>query len=490
MASNRDHLSLKKKRNEEIKSLLGPCMISFAIPLFIPGLTITLVAFSDETGFSKYGTLHVVGILILSAACVLLVVGCVIKCTCKSKVFPMMQVASHKVTTHEKPKQMIGVTLTRDRLPPLNHGPLPGGSSIPRDHVSRVPARSLPTTDSGSDSGDMTVSASEDDQDSPHLEPTNFDGLPANNFMLEPSNNNIDKTKSGRKETAILIENTDSSKSYGVTNTTSALQVQNAAFLMEDERQSTKANLACPSYTDLRHNGREHRTSDARDTPSEQGRQVSPEMETRLRKPASGWLSRQSDDRLMVASKISSETLSHSESSEVTDDRDADDDDDDDATLTEASRNCSTVPEIADLDRDDTVEVDRFNNVWRGESQNSVEISSVLSQEEYSEESLSVVSKEQLEIAEPSGSRGRASTDSAMESGGDHSRALSRRISDRPEANGRLMEDLEGGGELPRSPSLRVSDRIEPTNRLGDGLDWRSAHPRALPRRVSDTSFR
>ncbi|XP_046567911.1 uncharacterized protein LOC124276333 [Haliotis rubra] len=483
MASNRDQLSLKRLRNEEIKALLGPCMISFAIPLLIPGLTITLVAFSDETGFSKYGALHIVGILILSAACVLLVAGCVIKCTCKSKVFPMMQVASHKVTTHEKPKQVVSVALTRDRLPPLN-GPLPGGSSILRDQIPkterRVPSWRLSGTDSGSDSGDITVSALEDNLYSSRSEKNKLHGLPANNFMLEPSNNNTDKTKSERKKQTILIENTDSGKSYGGTNTTSALQVQNAALSIEDEGRSTKAALACPSYTNMLHNNGEHGIQ-------EEHNQVSPDEETRIRKPVSGWVSRQSDAKLMGASKISPETLSHSESSEVTDDRDADDDDDD-ATLTEASRNCSTVPEIADLDRDDAVEVDRFNNVWRGESQNSVEISSVLSQEEYSEESLSVVSKDQLEIAEPSGSRGRASTDSAMESGGDHSRALSHRISDRVETNGRLMEDLEGGGERPIPPSRRVSDRVEARGRLGDSLE--GVQPRALPRRVSDTSFR
>ncbi|XP_067670985.1 uncharacterized protein [Haliotis asinina] len=485
MASNRDQMGLKRLRNDEIKSLLGPCMISFAIPLLIPGLTITLVAFSDETGFSKYGALHIVGILILSTACVLLVVGCVIKCTWKSKVFPMMQVASHKVTTHEKPKQVVGVTLTRDRLPPLN-GPLPGGSSMLRDQIpkteKRVPPWRLSGTDSGSDSGDITGSVSEDNIYSSRSEKSKLHWLPSNNFMMEPSNNNTDKTKSDRKETTILIENTDSGKSYGVTNTTTALQDPNAntKFSTEDDGQLTKAALACPSYTNMLHNGGQHGIQ-------EETSQVSPDEETRMRKPVSGWVSRQSDAKLMGAAKISSETLSHSESSEVTDDRDADDDDDD-ATLTEASRNCSTVPEIADLDRDDTVEVDRFNNVWRGESQNSVEISSVLSQEEYSEESLSVVSKDQLEIAEPSGSRGRASTDSAMESGGDHSRALSHRVSDRVETNGRLMEDLEGGDERPGPPSRRVSDRVEATGRLGDSLEGVQSRP--LPRRVSDTSFR
>lgn len=69
----------KKYWCDQIKTLLGPCMITFAIPLMIPGFTITFVAFADENAFPKYGALHVVGILILAISIILILLGCILR---------------------------------------------------------------------------------------------------------------------------------------------------------------------------------------------------------------------------------------------------------------------------------------------------------------------------------------------------------------------------------------------------------------------------
>ncbi|XP_069124927.1 protein FAM133B-like [Argopecten irradians] len=78
----------KKYWNKEIKSMLGPCMITFAIPLTVPGLTITLVAFSEDTTFKTYGVLHIVGILFLAAAIILLILGCMLRMLWKPFIGP------------------------------------------------------------------------------------------------------------------------------------------------------------------------------------------------------------------------------------------------------------------------------------------------------------------------------------------------------------------------------------------------------------------
>lgn len=64
---------------DQIKSMIGPCLITFGIPMMIPGFTITFVAFADEDAFPKYGALHVVGILILGIAVILIILGCILK---------------------------------------------------------------------------------------------------------------------------------------------------------------------------------------------------------------------------------------------------------------------------------------------------------------------------------------------------------------------------------------------------------------------------
>ena len=92
----------KKLRDPETKTAMGPCLVTFAVPLFIPGFTLTLVAFQDETGFSKYSALHVTGMVFLAWASLLLVVGIVMKITCHSKVSPAEQPLHRMVSTHHK----------------------------------------------------------------------------------------------------------------------------------------------------------------------------------------------------------------------------------------------------------------------------------------------------------------------------------------------------------------------------------------------------
>ena len=71
----------KVLRIENFRTVLGPCMITFAIPLMIPGFTLTLVPLDDETGFSKFSALHVIGMIMLAISGILIVAGCIIACT-------------------------------------------------------------------------------------------------------------------------------------------------------------------------------------------------------------------------------------------------------------------------------------------------------------------------------------------------------------------------------------------------------------------------
>ncbi|KAK6170609.1 hypothetical protein SNE40_018964 [Patella caerulea] len=88
---------------KEFKGNIGPCMISFSIPLLIPGLTITLVAFSDETGFSKYGELHILGMVVLVIALLLFFLGCVFRCFFQIiRIVPLDNETLTSVTTHDK----------------------------------------------------------------------------------------------------------------------------------------------------------------------------------------------------------------------------------------------------------------------------------------------------------------------------------------------------------------------------------------------------
>lgn len=74
--------------NDQIKSMVGPCMVTFAIPLSIPGVTITLVAFSDEKSFPVYGILHITGLIILIISVFLIFFGCILKFIWKPIILP------------------------------------------------------------------------------------------------------------------------------------------------------------------------------------------------------------------------------------------------------------------------------------------------------------------------------------------------------------------------------------------------------------------
>ncbi|KAL5018497.1 hypothetical protein ScPMuIL_004219 [Solemya velum] len=71
--------------------MAGPCMITFAIPLMVPGITLSLVAFDDETGFAKFSALHIVGFIFCAFSVTLLVVGCVLRVVWKSKITPDLE---------------------------------------------------------------------------------------------------------------------------------------------------------------------------------------------------------------------------------------------------------------------------------------------------------------------------------------------------------------------------------------------------------------
>lgn len=69
----------KKYWCDQIKTMMGPCLITFAIPLMVPGITLTLVAFGNDNTFPKYGALHIIGILILGLSILFLMTGCILR---------------------------------------------------------------------------------------------------------------------------------------------------------------------------------------------------------------------------------------------------------------------------------------------------------------------------------------------------------------------------------------------------------------------------
>ncbi|WAQ97527.1 hypothetical protein MAR_030217 [Mya arenaria] len=63
------------------KTLLGPCLISFSLPLLIPGVTLTVVGSVDnDVTFQAFGGWHIAGIVILTIALLLLLCGILLKC--------------------------------------------------------------------------------------------------------------------------------------------------------------------------------------------------------------------------------------------------------------------------------------------------------------------------------------------------------------------------------------------------------------------------
>ncbi|BFZ17970.1 hypothetical protein BsWGS_21009 [Bradybaena similaris] len=77
---------VKKCLGEEVRPSAGLCMIAFAVPLIVPGITLTVVAFEDQSGFPKYGALHVLGMILLGLAVLFIASGILLNTRAKTKV--------------------------------------------------------------------------------------------------------------------------------------------------------------------------------------------------------------------------------------------------------------------------------------------------------------------------------------------------------------------------------------------------------------------
>ena len=83
----------------DYKTLMGPCLISFSIPLLIPGVVLTVVgSYGNEHTFPTFGGWHISGIVILIIAVSLLLVGIVFKCFFRPYLSP--DVAQHLTPRH------------------------------------------------------------------------------------------------------------------------------------------------------------------------------------------------------------------------------------------------------------------------------------------------------------------------------------------------------------------------------------------------------
>lgn len=71
---------LSKARQQDVLALLSPCLLVFAVPLLLPGVSITTVGLLDNPGFPKYGALHVVGMILLAFSIVLIAAGIAVGC--------------------------------------------------------------------------------------------------------------------------------------------------------------------------------------------------------------------------------------------------------------------------------------------------------------------------------------------------------------------------------------------------------------------------
>ena len=81
------------------KTLMGPCLISFSIPLLIPGVVLTVVgSYGNEHTFARFGGWHIAGIVILVFSTSLLLIGIVLKCIFRPFLSP--DIAQHLSPTH------------------------------------------------------------------------------------------------------------------------------------------------------------------------------------------------------------------------------------------------------------------------------------------------------------------------------------------------------------------------------------------------------
>ncbi|BFZ03618.1 hypothetical protein BsWGS_06657 [Bradybaena similaris] len=97
----------KKYFGEDTRPSTGMCMIVFAIPLLIPGIVITTVAFQDETGFSRFSALHVFGMVLLATDLMLLATGIALCIRFKPKVIPVD--FSQVISTHKKIRKEVSL---------------------------------------------------------------------------------------------------------------------------------------------------------------------------------------------------------------------------------------------------------------------------------------------------------------------------------------------------------------------------------------------
>ncbi|CAG5128895.1 unnamed protein product [Candidula unifasciata] len=109
----------KKYFGEDNRPSTGMGMIVFAIPLLIPGIVITAVAFQDETGFSRFSALHVFGMVLLGADILLLIAGIALCVRFQSKVVP--DDALQVISSHRKIRKEVNM----DTVTTMSHSELP-----------------------------------------------------------------------------------------------------------------------------------------------------------------------------------------------------------------------------------------------------------------------------------------------------------------------------------------------------------------------------
>lgn len=157
----------KKYWCDQIKSMIGPCMITFAIPMMIPGFTITFVAFAEENAFPKYGALHVVGIIILGMAFILLLLGCLLRFHWKPFISPDLEMhlspmgsARHLRSDRSRSGSLKGEKM-KDPQSENNSKSRHNGLATQRDRMDNIPHVVTKTENKPESETDGTASESE-----------------------------------------------------------------------------------------------------------------------------------------------------------------------------------------------------------------------------------------------------------------------------------------------------------------------------------------
>ncbi|XP_041362561.1 uncharacterized protein LOC121378456 [Gigantopelta aegis] len=477
----------KKLRDPQTKTAMGPCLVTFAIPLFIPGFTLTLVAFQDETGFSKYSALHITGMFFLASATLLLVVGIAMKCACHYKVSPFEKNPSPRLvsTHHAKPPSQDrrmsadSILLTTHVKDSKHHDgafervQIPGASVGSNENLTIIDERtnsdnvtianetvSIPDeTDfrptyssskfemahSESLSGELPSRSNKDtrayagtskqkksvDRDSEHI--INIKSQNVEKTGLGKRGDSKDNGKDSRQDTHEMSsrERNTSTDDGGRTRFKTKAVIRETFANLRSEGDGAEYNSVDSDGAHLavrRGEGLDpgtsrpdeavqQRTGIAWDDPSE-------EKKEKIRAddsiysvnffppvPLTGAHSISLVTRIVAASDDNSDYETDSyDDMEFYDDEE---EDNDDVTLNVRSQGGSTLPEV----EGEGYGVDRFNNIWRGTSgQNSVEISSVLSQVGVESDSVSELYDETDETGKVCSdtSQGRISGDSSV----------------------------------------------------------------------------